>query len=148
MKSKNIDIHGKIARVFICDSLLMTPVVPVAYRAAADLMEAGHSLKDPFIQRDNNVIWIELDNRVISYIIYKQHQDGAKDCAYICMSWVDKEFRGQGIRSIIEETFVEELRLNNVKYIETETHVNNTAVDRSYEKLGYNKVYFRRFKKI
>ncbi len=148
MKSKDIIINDKSAKIFIADSLLMTPVVSVAYRAAADLIDKGHSLADPFIRRDHNVIWIELDRQVISYIIYDKVIPEVKDLAYIRMSWVHQDFRGKGIRSIIEDHFIEELQLHEIKYVETETHVDNISIDRSYEKLGYKKVYYRRFKKI
>lgn len=148
MSIKEILVDGVPAKICTSETLVMTPVVPVAYRAAADLMEQGYAFNDPFIDRKHSVIWVEIDSKVVSYIIYELKDLEFKNLAYIVMSWVDTEHRRKGLRTIIDQYFVEELKSHGIIYIETQTHLSNDPIDSAYEKLGYKKYFYKRYKKI
>lgn len=148
MKTESIKIGQKDAKLFISYNLQLTPVVPVAYRAAAELMENKLAFNYPLIEKDQSVLWLELESKIIGFLIFEKSKLGLPNVVRIVMSWVSEEFRGQGIRGILEQNFVEILKQSSAEYIETEIHIDNISIEKALTKLGYKTHFLKKYKKL
>jgi len=142
-----IFIKGIESSVYHSGTLYNLPIVPTLLKDAASLIETGNAFPTIFLKNNQDIIWIENNEDVISFIVFDKMVDEKPIC-HIHFSWVNSKHRGNGIRSIIQNYLETFCIKNNIFVISTQTFVKNKEIDKSYEKIGLNPVTYMRYKKL
>jgi hypothetical protein len=125
-----------------------TGVCAAYMRATAYLLDRGMGMA-PFglITNNHNVIWAEdSTGKVMGAVVYEYHSTNKQ--GYIVLIFVEEEFKGRRIYSLLQQGLEDEVVRNGATSIASMAHVDNEARLKAGEREGMFPQFVRLYKDL
>lgn len=129
-------------KIYFSSTLGDSPVMSHFMRGYADLIDSGHA--GPFLVGTNRsrAIYLEIENKLVGYVVYDIHEDIPKT-TWIIHGSINSEYRRRGLYTIINKYLEDQARKMGSKRVVSLVHTDNTAMLELGKAIGRNIVYHR-----
>jgi len=135
---------GTQITIWDCYNLAMSPVASFYMRHMAKLIDDNHAQQIFTAGNTSSAVYATIDGQVVGAIVYEIHT--SQRMAYILLSCVDEERRGQGIYTALHPYFEEVAQAQGCNRIGSIVHVDNTVRQASCAKVGMVPEFIRMVK--
>jgi len=132
--ARSVTKSGHKLTIWDCYNLAMSPVASFYMKHMAKLIDDGHAQQIFTGGNNSSAVYATLDSKVVGAIVYEIH--ASQRMAYILLSCVDEEYRGQGIYTILHPYFEEVATAQGCNRIGSIVHVDNAVRLASCAKVG------------
>lgn len=142
------DKIGREVEIYRTTSLAISPIYTFFLREMADLIDAGHAW--PFTSwkdDDCEAIYAQINGKIVGHIVYSKEKLDRKTL-WITLSAVDKDYRDNGIYTLLHKHFENIAREMNCTFIASQVHKNNLVRLKSAQKVGMSHAFYYMGKKI
>lgn len=138
------DSRDSLLDIYQSNTLASCPALSLFLKVYAEIMDQGFS--NPVIawRNKSNIVWAQLDNRVVGGICYDYDSDTR--LGWIVLSFTDPEFRGRGINGILHKFFEADIKNLGGTRIASLIHINNASRLKSAAKVGLLPQFYRTMK--
>ena len=147
IKLGTVDHHGEKLVVLFKESLHDSSALPLILETYSELLKAGLAQFSIPFGNNTKVVWLENNNGVVLGGICFDYLQDRKE-GWICLSFTDTKFRGQGINQICHTYFEQICKDAGAVSIGSTVSINNINRLKSAKKVGLEPTYYKMFKSI
>lgn len=140
-------INDMMVEIYFAPTIADSPVLPTIFRAHADLMEAGWANYSHLTNNRSKAVYAVLDQKIVGFMTYDFQDDIWKTC-WVYLSFVDPNFRQNGIFKVLHKHLEDQAQKNGSRKICSLVHTDNQPMIASGISVGRYPNYLRTEKKL